>query len=47
MLQHRVDADLNLRLERLILGFEVDEGDGHIAALHLLLLPLLMVKVSP
>jgi hypothetical protein len=47
MFQHRVNAGLDLRLERLILGFEVDEGDGHIAALHLLLLPLLMVKVSP
>ncbi len=29
MLQHRVDAGLDLRLERLVLSFEVDEGDGH------------------
>ena len=29
MLKHSVDAGLNLRLERLVLGFEVDEGDAH------------------
>jgi hypothetical protein len=29
MLQHCVDAGLDLGLERLVLGFEVDERDGH------------------
>jgi hypothetical protein len=29
MLQHRVDAGLNPRLESLVLGFEVDEGYCH------------------
>jgi hypothetical protein len=30
VLQHRIDSGLDLRLERLVLGFEVDEGDGHL-----------------
>ena len=29
VLQYPVDSFLNLGLEGLVLGFEVDEGDGH------------------
>jgi hypothetical protein len=35
MLQHRVGASLNLRFERLVLAFEVDEGDGHVSVVHI------------